>query len=232
MTVREKARKKEEKEIEDNTTVEKEHETATSSPLSDNETQIKQVGAQESIDREKAETKVGQKSQSLETLIPDWGTSEKAAWMYLLPTTEEGVKRWAKDWTDFLIEWADYNNRYVFSFSTFIREPPFCEMRNKRKAFSEIAESLIQQGLAEWRDDRKRNLQLMWKSKKEVADDLYAWALKTGTMHLDLRSMVIEDSFDFGGLPQEDIKEIFDIIVLSGRAEWVDKERAMIKLNT
>ncbi|MBS3793803.1 MAG: hypothetical protein KGY80_02845 [Candidatus Thorarchaeota archaeon] len=231
MTVREKVREEEE-EAEKTTVKEKKQENTETSPVLDKKTKKQQREAERLRFREEQKTQDIQQIRIPNTFMPEWGSSDHAPWMYFVPATEERIRKWAGEWHDFLIEWAYHNKQHVFSFSTFMREPPFCEMRNKREAFAEIAETMVQQGLAEWIDEQRKKLRLIWKSKTEVADDLYHWALEGGTRYLDLRSLVIQEEFDFGGLPQEVIREILEIVVQTGRAEWVDKERATIKLKT
>ncbi|MBD3160005.1 MAG: hypothetical protein GF309_14590 [Candidatus Lokiarchaeota archaeon] len=230
VTVREKIRERKEEEAKKTTVKEKEQETTESSQVLDKKTEKQQKETVRGQSRKEQEIKVSEQIQVLRTFMPEWGSSEQSPWMYFVPATEEGIRKWTKEWHDFLIEWAYHNKQHVFSFSTFIREPPYCEMRNKREAFSEIAETMVQQGLAEWIDEQRKKLRLIWKSKIEMADDLYQWALERGTRYLDLRSLVIQEEFDFGGLPQEIIRDILELIVQTGRAEWVDKERATIKV--
>jgi hypothetical protein len=61
---------------------------------------------------------------------------------------------------------------------------------------------------------------------------VYRWALDTGILRLDVKSLVIQEAEqDFSRLPEEDIHGIMAILVERGFAKWVDKKAGAIVVN-
>ena len=168
----------------------------------------------------------------VEELLPSWGTPEDSEWMYGIPPREEDQTLWAGEWADFLLEWAEYHSVHVLSVAVFISEPPFKDLRNKVDSFKMIAQVLIDKEIAEWIGGRKRQLRIYWKPLEDWADIIYAWALKTGKVRLDVKSIVIqEQTEDFATLPEKDLYIVLALMVEKKLAEWVDKKKGAIILS-
>ena len=171
--------------------------------------------------------------EGVEEFLPSWGTPEESEWMYGIPPRDEDKVLWAGEWADFLLQWTEHYLVHVLSVATFIAEPPFKYLRNKVDSFKMIAQVLIDKEIAEWIDRRKRQLRIYWKPLEDWADIIYAWALKTGKVRLDVKSIVIQESEeDFAKLPEKDLYTILALMVEKRLAEWVDKNKGAVIIST
>jgi hypothetical protein len=168
-----------------------------------------------------------------DSLMPSWGDIEETEWMYGIPARDEDRKLWAEEWADYLLEWTENNKVHILSLATFISEPPFKDLRNKVDAFRDIAEVLVNKEVAEWVDKKQRQLRVYWKPLEDWMDILYQWALKTGKLRLDVKSIVIQEADeDFASLPEKDIHIVLALLVRKGLAEWIDEKKGAILIST
>ena len=172
-------------------------------------------------------------SEEPEFVMPSWGDVKQTEWMYGMPTREEDSELWAGEWADYILEWTEHKKVHVLSLATFISEPPFKDLRNKVDSFKAFAEVLVDKEVAEWLDKKKRQLRIYWKPLEDWADILYQWALKTGKLRLDVKSIVIQESDeDFASLPEKDIHIVLALMVKKGYAKWVDEKMGAILIST
>lgn len=172
------------------------------------------------------------KVQTVTTLPPPWGDINESEWMYGVPERENDRSLWAEEWGDYLLQWTQFHSIHILSISTFIGEPPFNEMKNKVDAFKTIAEGLIEKGVAEWTEKRKRQLRIYWRPLEEWADILYEWCMATGKLRLDVKSIVIQEvDKDFAKLPEKDLYIVLALMVEKGYAEWVDKKKGAVMVD-
>ena len=166
-------------------------------------------------------------------VMPSWGDIEKTEWMYGMPTREEDRELWAEEWADYVLEWTENKRVHVLSLATFISEPPFKDLRNKVDSFKTIAKVLVGKEVAEWQDKKKRQLRVYWRPLEDWADILYQWALRTGKLRLDVKSIVIQEiDEDFASLPEKDIHIVLALMVKKELAEWIDEKRGAILIST
>lgn len=166
-------------------------------------------------------------------IMPSWGDIEETEWMYGMPTREDDKELWAGEWSDYLLEWTEHKKMHVLSLATFIGEPPFKDLRNKVDSFKAITAVLVEKEVAEWLDKKKRQLRVYWRPLEDWADMLYQWALKTGKLRLDVKSIVIQEvDEDFASLPEKDIHIVLALMVKKGLAEWIDEKKGAILIST
>jgi len=166
-------------------------------------------------------------------LMPSWGGADQSEWMYGIPPREEDRELWAGEWSDFLLLWMEHNTMHVLSLATLIAESPFKDLRNKVDSFKKISKVLIDKEVAEWTDRRKRQLRVYWKPLEDWADHIYEWALKTGKLRLDVKSIVIQESGEsFAKLPEKDLYIVLALMVERKFAEWIDKKKGAILVIT
>jgi len=169
----------------------------------------------------------------LDFTMPSWGGIERTEWMYGIPTRDEDRELWAEEWADYLLEWTENKRVHVLSLATFISEPPFKDLRNKVDSFKAIATILVNKEVAEWQDKKKRQLRVYWRPLEDWVDILYQWALKTGKLRLDVKSIVIQEiDEDFASLPEKDIHIILALMVKKELAEWIDQKKGAILIST
>ncbi|MHA1948760.1 MAG: hypothetical protein ACXAAO_00335 [Candidatus Thorarchaeota archaeon] len=169
----------------------------------------------------------------LDSVMPSWGDVEETEWMYSVPAREEDMYLWANEWSDYLLAWSENKRVHVMSLATFITEPPFKDLRDKIDSFRKIASVLVEKEVAEWRDRKKRQLRIYWRPLEDWADQIYQWAIKTGKLRLDVKSIVIQESAeDFSSLPEKDIHIVLALMVKKGLAEWVDQKKGAVIILT
>ena len=166
-------------------------------------------------------------------VLPSWGDIEETEWMYGIPTREEDREMWAEEWADYVLEWTENRKVHILSLATFISEPPFKDLRNKVDSFRRITGVLVDKEVAEWIDKKKRQLRVYWRPLEDWVDILYQWALKTGKLRLDVKSIVIqEQNEDFASLPEKDIHIVLALMVKKGLADWIDEKKGAILIST
>jgi len=164
-------------------------------------------------------------------IYPQWGDITESEWMYSIPSRDDDKAMWAEEWGDFLLEWAQANTTHVFSLTVFLKEFPFKDITGKVDAFRLIGQNLVEKEVADWLDRGRRQLRVYWKPLEDWADEVYQWALSTGTTLLDLKTIVIQEADeDFAKLPERDIGILLSLIVDKGLASWVDKKKHAIKI--
>ena len=162
-------------------------------------------------------------------IVPRWGNIGEAEWMYNIPTRSQDLVLWAEEWGDFLLEWTEFEKIHVLSVSSFISKPPFKDILGKVKAFRSIGNSLVGKEVAAWLGRNREQLRVYWRPLEEWADLVYRWALDSGILRLDVKSLVIQEAEqDFSKLPEEDIHRIMALLVERGFAEWIDKKAGAI----
>ncbi len=166
-------------------------------------------------------------------VLPSWGNIEETEWMYGIPPREEDKEMWAEEWADYVLEWMESKKMHILSLATFISEPPFKDLRNKVDSFKIVTQKLVEKEVAEWVDKKERQLRVYWRPLEDWADILYQWALKTGKLRLDVKSIVIQEvKEDFASLPEKDIHTVLALMVKKGRASWVDEKKGAILIST
>jgi len=208
-------------------------ESETHSPEVEIEPEIvKPTEVVEEVDPQSTETIVEEVPTEI-ILMPSWGGTDQSEWMYGIPPRTEDRDLWAEEWADFLLLWTEHNSVHVLSLATFIAEPPFKDFRNKVDSFKKIAKVLIDKEVAEWTDRKKRQLRVYWKPLEDWADYLYEWALKTGKLRLDVKSIVIQESGEsFAKLPEKDLYIVLALMVEKKFAEWIDKKKGAVLIIT
>ena len=178
------------------------------------------------------EQMMDKEAAAITEIVPRWGNIGEAEWMYNIPTRSQDLDLWAEEWGDFLLEWTEFEKIHVLSVSAFISRPPFKDILGKVKAFRSIGNSLVGKDVAVWLDGNREQLRVYWRPLGEWADLVYRWALNTGILRLDVKSLVIQEAEqDFSRLPEEDIHRIMTLLVERGFAEWVDKKAGAIVVN-
>ncbi|MHA1772240.1 MAG: hypothetical protein ACTSYL_00915 [Candidatus Thorarchaeota archaeon] len=167
-----------------------------------------------------------------EVPLPSWGGPEESEWMYQIPPREEDAEMWTEEWADYLLTWAEATSTHVFSVATFIKEIPFKFLLNKTEAFKRIAEILVEKDVAEWMDRRRKQLRVYWRPLEDWVDIIYEWAMSTGNVRIDVKSIIIQESRQpFATLPEKDLYKILEMLIERGMAKWVDKKKGAIVIS-
>jgi hypothetical protein len=232
---REKKREREEEKATDQEVAATETEPLQTSVTADSESQIE---AAQDAEITQAETAVEElvpvvepQDAVQEVLLPKWGTAKESEWMYHIPKAEKERRLWAEEWSDFLLEWMKGSGVHVLSLSMLIDEDPFKDILGKIDAFLQFGNTLVEKGVAEWLDKKQKQLRVYWRPLEEWSALMYQWALKTGNLRLDVKSLVIQEAQeDFATLPETDLHAALSLMVQDNFAEWVDKKRGAIRI--
>jgi len=163
--------------------------------------------------------------------MPPWGGMKQSEWMYHIPPREEDKVLWAEEWGDFILQWTEFNRVHIISITTFIKEKPFSDILGKADALKIIGDTLTEKEIAQWLNKKKRQLRVYWRPLEDWADIIYQWALDTGNVRLDVKSIIIQEKEkSFATLPEDDLKIVVDLMVTKGYAEWIDRKKGAIKI--
>ncbi|MEM2141776.1 MAG: hypothetical protein QXS20_06590 [Candidatus Thorarchaeota archaeon] len=164
-------------------------------------------------------------------LLPRWGTADDAGHMYSIPSDEKSIASWASEWADFVNDWMRSRGIHILSRSTFMSEIPFREFSRRIEAYSLIGDHMVRTGAAKWLDRDHTRLRVYWKSLEDWVDEIYKWALDTGNMLLDVKSIVIQERDQvFSSLPEDELHLIMERLVDRKQATWVDQRLGAVKL--
>lgn len=97
----------------------------------------------------------------------------------VLPTCEKQLKLWR----DLIIGYCIQGNLYHLVPSTF---PYFknesIDRQLSKEGINSVVESLIKAGNAEWEDNLKTSLRIIWKTPEALSGEIYDWARKSALL--------------------------------------------------
>jgi len=169
---------------------------------------------------------------------------EKFPWMYFIPDKKssgdnwkENFEAWKNDWVKFTIDWARVYIFHILDMYEIVKEKPYIFLNEREKAINIIFKNLVdmkrgKNKLAQWIGKDKNKIRIYWRSLDEWANLLYEWAINGGgdifTL-IDLKKAG-EEIPGFDTLPDEDIREIINILVRQKKARWIDKQLIRVKI--
>ena len=161
-------------------------------------------------------------------LCPKWNS---LPWMYTLPKDSEDRSSWLNDWGLFILEWCRHENRHLISVSDILHSLSFkCENRSiSEHGVLKIFRYLSNTKIAKWWDREKSRLRVYWRPLDDWADAIYLWSLDGGGITLSPYKLRVADK-QFSSLPFSELKDIMVKLVKSGRAEWLDKRKRIVRI--
>jgi hypothetical protein len=170
-----------------------------------------------------------------EKLLKDytWLEEPRYEFMYSIPdqkTNPGDYESWKEEWAKVLYDYAKYSILHIIYLRQLYDKKPFSKFPNRKNAIQEIAEELIEQGLAKWLSKKKEKLRVFWKTLDLWAEEIYEWALEWGKLEPIAIYELREAKQDFSNLPKDDIKEIFLILSREGRGKYIETENGQISL--
>ncbi|TFF89561.1 MAG: hypothetical protein EU549_00180 [Promethearchaeota archaeon] len=195
----------------------------------------------EEIRKEKSKE---EKLQELWSIYKWAGNPEKYPWMYWMPSKDSESKDWKKnleswktDWSKFTIDWARVFILHILDMYEVVKAKPYINLNDREKALNTIFNNLVKMKrgkgqIAEWIDNEKSKIRLYWRSLDEWAKLFYNWAYEGGgdifTL-IDIRNAASEIP-GLDTLPEEDIRNMIDILVKQKKARWIDKKLIRVKI--
>ena len=169
---------------------------------------------------------------------------KKFGWMYWVPDKKSGVKNWKEnleswinDWSKFTIDWARVFILHIIDMYEITKEKPFVNLNDREKALTIIFNNLVEMKrgknqVAQWTGKEKNKIRIYWRSLEEWANLFYDWAFNGGGdifTQIGIRK-ASEEILGFDTLPEEDLREIINILVKQKKARWIDKKLIRVKV--
>jgi len=170
-----------------------------------------------------------------EKLLKDyaWLDEQRYEFMYTVPNQKinpSDYESWKEEWAKVLYDYAKYSILHIIYVRQLYDKKPFSKFSNRKHAIQEIAEELIEQGLAKWLSKKKEKLRIYWKTLDLWAEEIYNWALEWGKLEPIPLYELRQANQEFSNLPKEDIKEIFLILSKNGRGKFIETSEGHISL--
>ncbi len=156
-------------------------------------------------------------------VFPDW---VDYPWMYIKPRNTDLYRSWLQNWGNLLLKWASFHIKHVISIDDLLSTNPYSKL--PAEYLKEIMNYLVEKGFAKWVD--KNRLRIYWKSLEELAEYLYNWALNTGTIYFTPYDLLQEGPDVIKTLPTEDLLQVINILIDSGKAKWMDKNKRAVRI--
>ena len=83
--------------------------------------------------------------------------------------------------------------------------------------------------IAKWWDQEKSRLRVYWRPLDDWTDAIYQWSLDGGGITLSPYKLRGAGKH-FSSLPLSELKDIMVRLVKSGRAEWLDKRKRIVRI--
>lgn len=125
--------------------------------------------------------------------------------MKIPPKNETQRRIWKEDWSKALLILARKKVEFVFDLKNLLQQHPFHNIRLKNLRI--IVEWLKEEELARWLNSSRTTMVIFWKTREEIAEEIYETALAIGVPFLGLRD--IQKVYK---LPRRDLREIIDIL--------------------
>ena len=160
-----------------------------------------------------------------------WLEQERYDFMYTIPNKEKNpndYESWRNEWAKVMYDYARYAILHILHLRELLSEKPFSNFQNRMKAIREIADELIEQGLAKWLSKKQEKLRIYWKTLDIWADEIYDWVYEMGRLDPILIYEIRQAQEEFSTLPQEDLEEIFEMLSEKDRGVVIKLESGEI----
>ncbi len=162
-----------------------------------------------------------------------WLEEKRYEFMYSIPEKKkylDDYESWKKEWSKVFFDYARYAILHVIYVKQIAGEIPFLKFQDRQKAISEIADELIEQGLARYLTKKKEQLRIYWKTLESWADEIYNWAYDEGKLEPIMVFEIRDAKLEFSNLPREDLEDIFKILAKNRRGKVIKSEEGQIAL--
>ncbi|MHA1626407.1 MAG: hypothetical protein ACTSYT_00730 [Candidatus Asgardarchaeia archaeon] len=173
--------------------------------------------------------KVEEAPEKTKEVFPDF---KGLKFMYILPSNDELKKEWLEEWTQFILEWARFHEKFLIDVEDLLSSEAFSSddvslgMREVRALF----EYLVEKGVAEWYGKGKRQIILYWLSMENVLEGVFRWALETGKVEVDVYTL-LNSKKPWSKLPPEKLYTVLCMMVKKKRARWLNRKKSIIEID-
>jgi len=162
-----------------------------------------------------------------------WLEEKRYEFMYSIPQKKkymDDYESWKKEWSKVFFDYARYAILHVIYVKQVAGEIPFSRFQDRQKAISEIADELIEQGLAKYLTKKKDQLRIYWKTLDSWADEIYNWAYDQGKLDPIMVFEIRDAKLEFSNLPRDDLEEIFKILAKNRKGKVIRSDEGQIAL--
>ena len=162
-----------------------------------------------------------------------WLEEKRYEFMYSIPSKKkylDDYESWKKEWSKVFFDYARYAILHVIYVKQVAGEIPFSKFQDRHKAIREIADELIEQGLARYLTKKKESLRIYWRTLDSWADEIYNWAYEQGKLDPIMMFEIRDAKLEFSNLPREDLEDIFKILAKNRRGKVIKSDEGQIAL--
>jgi len=162
-----------------------------------------------------------------------WLEEKRYEFMYSIPKKKkylDDYESWRKEWSKVFFDYCRFKILHVIYVKQVAGEIPFSKFQDRQKAVSEIADELIEQGLARYLTKKKDALRIYWRTLESWADEIYKWAYNQGKLEPIMVFEIRDAKLEFSNLPREDLEDIFKILAKNRRGKVIKSEEGQIAL--
>lgn len=162
-----------------------------------------------------------------------WLEEKRYEFMYSIPEKKkylDDYESWKKEWSKVFFDYCRYAILHVIYVKQVAGDIPFSKFQDRQKAINEIADELIEQGLARYLTKKKEQLRIYWKTLESWADEIYNWAYDQGMLDPIMVFEIRDAKLEFSNLPREDLEDIFNILAKNRKGKVIRSDEGQIAL--
>ncbi|MCE7736352.1 MAG: hypothetical protein GPJ54_15835 [Candidatus Heimdallarchaeota archaeon] len=155
--------------------------------------------------------------------MPPW---VKKPWMYVKPTHEHQLSSWLDSWQGLVLDYSRSYKIHIVNLSELNTKYPFTNQEiGKILTYDQlqtIIDKMVTEGLARWIDETKISARIYYLTNKDWASRVMAYLMESGYAAEVMTFFELQGlEQEWSTLPRAELRDIFDILVMDGRAKWV-----------
>ncbi|MHA2098778.1 MAG: hypothetical protein ACW99A_08830 [Candidatus Kariarchaeaceae archaeon] len=191
------------------------------------ETKVTEAPIQKEIEKE---VQITEKEETIDIFLvklPPW---VKKPWMYVKPVNEAQLNSWLDSWKGLVIEYARSYKIHVINLSQLNTKHPFANQEiDKTLTYDQlqsIVDHMVIEGLAKWIDDTRVSARIYYLTNKQWGNKIMEYMIESGYAAEIMTFFELQQlKQEWSTLPRTELKDIFEILVMEGRAKWVGDEK-------
>ena len=155
--------------------------------------------------------------------LPNW---IKRPWMYVQPTNENQLGSWINSWTTLILDYSRSYKIHIINITQLMKIYPFSNPDISKDLtlnhLNTIIEQMVDENLAKWIDDNKISARIYYLTNLQWAEKIMKYLINTGYAAEIMTFFELQKlDQEWSTLPKSELVEIFNLLVLDGRAKWV-----------
>ncbi len=155
--------------------------------------------------------------------MPPW---VKKPWMYVTPSHQQQLNSWFDSWKGLVLDYSRSYKIHIINITQLITIYPFANQEiGKTLTYDQlqaIVDKMVKEGLARWIDETKISARIYYLTNKDWARKIMDYLMESGYAAEVMTFFELQKlDQEWSTLPRAELRDIFDILVTDGRAEWV-----------